>query len=344
MKNLATSLVCLLLTLAALSASAQTTLRVNNTGLTGPNIYTDLPDAYTAAAAGDIIQVEPSGTQYTGIIVNKNVTIVGPGYFLDPTTQNAGLQANPLTATVARIAVQAGGASAYIAGLTVSEYVVEASNITVQRCNITNNLYPNATGSDGTTSQGLTGVIIKQNYINQINFYNSMPLDNALFANNLIHGNYISFPTNYNGGFFNNIVVTGYPGFSISNFFITNNYFDGGSYTITVQGNGNTLNNNISAQNNLPAGNGNQNNVAQSSVFKLAPGSTAFDGWYQLKTGTNPAAGTGASGTNVGIFSTYSTNAPYKLGGLPNIPAIYQQSQTITGNSLNGTLSTRSNN
>ena len=76
-------------------------------------------------------------------------------------------------------------------------------------------------------------------------------------------------------------------------------------------------------------------------MFNLSPGATAFDAWYLLKTGTNPARGTGQGGTDVGAFGG---NAPYKLGGLPNIPAIYQQTQTITGNSLNGTLSTRSNN
>lgn len=334
MKNFSASLVCLLLTLAALSASAQTIRRVNNTGISGPNIYGDLPAAYTAAAAGDIIQVEPSGTSYTGVVVNKNVTIVGPGYFLDPTSQNAGLQANPLTASVNNISVQAGGANAYIAGLTVANYYIEASNVTVQRCYISSNLLMNATGNDGTTGQAITGTIIRQNYINSVSQYNSFASDNILFANNVI--NNFSLPTNYNGGIFNNVFQNSG---AFSNFFATNNYFANTNY-----GSGNTLNNNISASASFPTTNGNQAGIPQNAVFVLAPGATAFDGWYQLKAGTNPARGTGAGGTDIGIFSTYSTNAPYKLGGLPNIPAIYQQSQTITGNSLNGTLSTRSNN
>ena len=345
MKKLVNFLILgLLLALACQRATAQTIRRVNNTGLTGPNIYADLPAAYTASAAGDIIQVEPSGTAYTGIIVNKNVTIVGPGYFLDPTTQNSGLQANPLTASVARIAVQAGGANAYIAGLTVGDYMVQASNVTVQRCNITR-VFPNATGLDGTTAQGLTGVTIKQCYINRFNPFNNSAVDNMLVANCVItySDNNSLFQTNYNGGFFNNIVFT-QPGFAfaLSNFFVTNNYFDVGS--LQVQGNGNTLSNNISARNDLPTGNGNRTGISQAQVFTLAPGSTAFDGWYVLRTGTNPALGGGSGGTDVGIFSTYSTNAPYKLGGLPAIPAIYQQSQTLTGNALNVNLSTRANN
>lgn len=344
MKNISASLVCFLLALASLSASAQTIRRVNNTGISGTNIYADLPAAYTASAAGDIIQVEPSGTNYTGIIVNKNVTIVGPGYFLDPVSQNAGLQANSQDATVTIITVQAGGASAYIAGLTVGQYRVEASNVTVQRCNITSSIFLNFTGYDGVAAQGLTGIIVKQNYLNcYIGFLSGTgyvsggPVDNLLFSNNVLGANAgQGFPVNYNGGFFNNVVLTG---INISNFFVTNNYF-----AANVFGGGNTLSNNISASTSFPTTNGNQTNIPQSSVFVLSPGSAAFDGWYQLKTGTNPARGTGAGGTDVGIFSIYSTNAPYKLGGVPAIPAIYQQSQTITGNSLNGTLSTRANN
>lgn len=345
MKNVSASLICLLVVLVGLPASAQTIRRVNNTGISGTNIYADLPDAYTAAAVGDIIQVEPSGTTYTGVIVNKNVTIVGPGYFLDPVSQNAGLQANPLTATVSRIAVQAGGASSYIAGLTVGEYVVEASNVTVQRCNITLTLYPNATGTDGTTAQGTTGVIIKQNYISgAFNSFRGSASDNMLIANNVLNGNDFRLPVNYNGGFFSNVILTPNYFLTLSNFFVTNNYFGSSNGNYSLQGNGNTLNNNISSQTDLPTSNGNQTLVPQSSVFVLSPGSTAFDGWYQLKAGTNPARGNGAGGTDVGIFSTYSTSAPYKLGGVPAIPAIYQQTQTITGNSLNGTLSIRANN
>lgn len=321
------SLLGLLLTLLSLTlpASAQTIRRVNNTGISGTNIYADLPAAYAAAAAGDIIQVEPSGTQYSGIVLDKNVTIVGPGYFLDP-SQNAGLQANPLPATVGSIELRAGGASAYVAGLTVSAFYVEASNVTVQRCNISA-LYMNYANAP------LTNVVVKQNYISYLAYAYSTPVDNALITNNIIGS--VSFPINYNGGFFNNVVLSSA---TISNFFITNNYF------ASLSGAGNTFNNNINASAfsaNFPNTNGNQASVPPSSVFVLAPGATAFDAWYQLKAGTNPARGTGQGGADVGAFGG---TTPYKLGGLPAIPSIYQQTQTISGNSLNVTLSTRSNN
>ncbi|GAA4503761.1 hypothetical protein GCM10023172_29210 [Hymenobacter ginsengisoli] len=326
------SLLGFLLTLVGLApAAAQTIRRVNNTGITGTNIYADLPAAYAAAAAGDIIQVEPSGTAYSGIAVNKNVTIVGPGYFLDP-SQNAGLQANPLPATVSTIEVQAGGANAYIAGLTISgTFYIEASNVTVQRCNI-GTLYVNGSNQIG-TPQTLTNVIIRQNYINQVYAYYSM--DNILFTNNIFVSS-INIPASYNGGFYNNVLLASA---TLNNLFVTNNYF-----TASPGGAGNTFNNNISAQaftTAYPNVNGNLANVPQSSVFVLAPGATAFDAWYQLKAGTNPARGTGQGGIDVGAFGG---TTPYKLGGLPNIPAIYQEALTISGNSLNVTLSTRANN
>jgi hypothetical protein len=327
MKNLSASLLFVLLALASQLASAQTTRRVNNTGITGTNIYNDVQAAINAAAAGDVIQVEPSGVDYPGFTVNKNVTIVGPGYFLD-SSQNAGLQANPLSASVSSIQLQAGGTGAYVAGLEVGTYYVGASNCTIQRCKISQ-LYLNY--NSGLGGQNLTNVNIKQNYISNLSQYYSNNIDNLLIVNNIISS--ISLPTNYNGGFFNNVVLSNA---TLNNFFVGSNYF-----TSNLSGTGNTLNNNISASTSFPTTNGNQANVAQSAVFVLSPGTTAFDAWYQLKAGTNPARGAGQSGTDVGAFGG---NSPYKLGGLPNIPAIYQQSQTITGNTLNVTLSTRSNN
>lgn len=331
MKNLVTSILFVLAFAAAHAAQAQTIRRVNNTGITGTLIYATIDAAITASAAGDIIQVEPSGTSYGSVDLNKVVTIVGPGYFLDP-SQNAGLQANPLEAEIGTFTLRPGGAGSYVAGLTISNFYNVANNVTIQRCRITQ-LYANATSGLGITAN-LTGVNIIQNYIQGISNFAGPATDNILISNNIIGS--LSLPTNANGGIFNNVVTSS---INVSNFFISSNYF--ASTGTGVTGNGNTLNNNISATASFPTTNGNQANVPQSAVFVLAPGGTAFDAWYQLKAGTNPARGTGQGGVDVGAFGG---TAPYKLGGLPNIPAIYQQTETIVGNSLNATLSTRSNN
>lgn len=331
MKNFSASLLCFLLALAGLSASAQTIRRVNNSGISGTNIYSQVDAAITASAAGDIIQVEPSGAAYNGFTVNKNVTIVGPGYFLDP-SQNPNLQANPLSATVANISVQSGGANATVAGLENAGDIIitSANNFTIQRCKF-NRLYINS------GSAPINNLNIKQCYFNYLQDIYSIASDNMLITNNIIGfgGNSTALPVNFNGGFFNNVVLQGC---TMTNFFVTNNYFGSNTFPSLT---GNTLANNIGSATTFPTTNGNQANIAQSAVFTLAPGATAFDAWYQLKTGANPARGTGQGGVDVGAFGG---TTPYKLGGVPAIPAIYQQTQTITGNSLNGTLSTRANN
>ena len=328
MKNLFASFFFVLALATTFAAQAQTIRRVNNTGITGTLIYSDIDAAIVASASGDVIQVEPSGVPYSGFTVDKNVTIVGPGYFLDP-SENAGLQANPLPALVGGVLIQTGGASATMTGLTFSGDVrINASNITIQRCRFSR-LYIQS------NSAPITGLIIKQCYFDYMQNIFGIASDNMLITNCIItNGNAMGFPVYYSGGFFNNVVVTGTP--TLNNFVVANNYFSGG-----LGGGGNTLNNNISATTSFPTTNGNQANVPQSAVFVLAPGATAFDAWYQLKTGTNPARGTGQGGVDVGAFGGVT---PYKLGGLPNIPAIYQQTETIVGNSLNATLSTRSNN
>ena len=72
-------------------------------------------------------------------------------------------------------------------------------------------------------------------------------------------------------------------------------------------------------------------------------GSFSTDGQYVLKAGS-PAKGTGQSGADMGIYG--GTN-PYKLSGMPRIPAIYKltaPSNTTSGNPYTITLSVRSNN
>lgn len=52
------------------------------------------------AANGDSVYLEPSGTAYNGFNVNKQVVILGYGYFL---TANPGLQANANNAKTGNI-------------------------------------------------------------------------------------------------------------------------------------------------------------------------------------------------------------------------------------------------
>ena len=177
MKNFSALLLVILLALAGQLASAQTIRRVNNTGITGINIYADLTSAQTAAANGDIIQVEPSTTAYAGFSCNKQLTIVGPGYFLAE-NQPPALQANVIPATVGAISFGAGSAGTTVSGLSGNtSWYIATNNITVQRCYIPGGyLY---------VGYGLVtnGAVIRQNYM--LGVQESSPATNSLITNNI---------------------------------------------------------------------------------------------------------------------------------------------------------------
>jgi len=330
MKNLSTSLFFVLLALATtISASAQTIRRVS-ASVTGTNIYADFATAQTAAAAGDIIQIEP-GAYGFNIDLNKSVTVVGPGYFLG-SALNPNLQANSQSATVNTIIYNTGSSGASVAGITASVVYFGANNVTLQRCYITNVVYLNYTNTL------ITNINIRQNYIASLQHNQSAGATNLLMTNN-IFVNYVTLNTNDGGEFRGNVMMdqSNYSP-TLFNCNVVNNYF-GYQYSAPAFTNCTVTYNAFLFA--YPTAGNNQNNVAKTAVFTLAPGTTPFDAWFQLKTGTNVLRTTGENGVDIGAFAG---NSPYKLGGLPTIPAIYQLSNSVSGNTLNVNLSTRSNN
>lgn len=333
MKNFSALLLVILLALAGQLASAQTIRRVNNTGITGINIYADLTSAQTAAANGDIIQVEPSTTAYAGFSCNKQLTIVGPGYFLAE-NQPPALQANVIPATVGAISFGAGSAGTTVSGLSGNtSWYIATNNITVQRCYIPGGyLY---------VGYGLVtnGAVIRQNYM--LGVQESSPATNSLITNNIfVNGSTNIASVSSTGEFSNNSCVN--TAISLNNFTVRNNYF-GSTFTPTANTNWAY---NLLAAATLPTpgtASNNTANVPAASVFAQTTGSPQYDGWYKLKTGTNPATGGGQGGIDIGATGS-ATGYGYHFGGLPAIPAIYQLNQSVTGNTLNVTLGTRSNN
>ena len=329
MKKLLSSALFLLLALAASSASAQTIRRVSATA-TGTNIYATFALAQTAAATGDIVQIEP-GTYAFDINLSKNLTVVGTGYFLDRYTAPA-LQANTTPATVSNIYFSAGSAGASVSGITASGCYISSSTVTLQRCNITSTLYVNY----GNTV--ITNINIRQNYLAALQNYYGTGTSNLLITNNIINST-VSLDNSCNGEFSNNTIPYLYTQVTLNNFNVTSNYFANSYYGLPTLNNCTTTYNAFATATS-PAGTGNINNVAPANVLVLAP-APQFDGWFLLKTGTNALRNAGAGGTDIGITGG---NVPYHVAGLPAIPAIYQLSNTVNGNTLNVNLSTRSNN
>ena len=319
----------LLLGLTALTSQAQTIRRVSLTA-TGTNIYATFALAQTAAANDDIIQMEP-GTYAFDINMSKPLVVVGPGYFLDRYTAPA-LQANTTPATVNSIYFSTGSSGSVVSGITSGVCYIGVGNVTLQRCQITSTTYVNYPGS-----AAITNVNIRQNYLANLQNYSGIGSSNLLITNNIINST-VNLDNSCNGDFSNNTMPYVYTQITLNNFNVTSNYFGNNYYGPTYTNCTSTYNAYLAATS--PAGTGNINNVQPANVFVLTPGAQ-FDGWFLLKTGTNALLGAGAGGTNIG---STGGNTPYRAGGIPAIPAIYQLSNSVGGNTLNVNLSTRSNN
>jgi hypothetical protein len=350
MKNLFASFLFVLAFAAAHLAQAQTIRRVNNTGVNpqGVNIYSTLQAAHDAASAGDFIYLEPSGISYGSLACTKLLTIIGNGYFL---AQNPGLQLDLRESIVGDIFFLAGSAGSRITGCTIqsSYFGILANNIVVERNQISQAIYIGYHPFNGATAS-VNNTLIRQNYMtSSINIYpgGSQTVSSVSISNNIITGGISSSGayTQMNSILIANNVIGNVAGnngaaIQVDNAVIKNNILTmtsgtGSSY-FTPRNNAYSYN--ISGNTAFGTANGNQQNVTPASLF--VGGTASTDGAYQLRTGS-PAIGTGESGTDVGAFGG---TLPYRIAGIPNVPSIYQYNQAVSGNSLNATISTRSNN
>lgn len=118
--------------LIAQTSISAATFRVNNTTGSGAQ-YTTFNEALTAASDGDVIVVDGSNTSYGKITVSKNVTVKGPGYFLD---LEGTIAEGTLEAKFDEVTVTAEGAT--LTGLHVDGSIyLKNDKITVTRCHVT---------------------------------------------------------------------------------------------------------------------------------------------------------------------------------------------------------------
>lgn len=320
--------------LCVVSASAKV-WRVNNNA----GVSRDFAELSTAAASalvqnGDTIYLEGSASNYVSATISKRLVIIGTGYLL---SQNTGLQYNPNNANCQAIILDSLASGTKLEGIETNVVYTNSNtdNITITRCYL--QIFPNTSFANSRMSNW---VINKCFFFGQINLASaSYVFENLQLTNCVMVGTVTISGTMINGLVRNNIFqsVT-----VLNNSYVSNNIFIGGS--------GVTLTNcairyNISQFNNLPADNGNQNNVAQANLFTLT-GSP--DARYQLKAGS-PAIGAGEPVNGVtpdcGVFGTAD---PYRLSGIPPIPTIYAltvpASVPASATTMTITLSTRSNN
>jgi hypothetical protein len=322
MKTITLTTVLLALNVAVFA----TVWRVSN--LNGSDAdFTTLQAAHDAASSGDTIHVEGSHIFYGIATITKQLTIIGPGYFLD---QNPATQANKNPAKFnSTISFSAGSAGSKIMGCEFHYYLyLGASNITIERNHFVGySVYSNAAG--------LTDISIVNNYFNVLWYSYGIYLyhtgSNILIANNINNG-YTTIGDQY----FGVVLLNNVFGSSVSvyNAVVTNNILSYNGYS----GINSVATYNIGNSTQFGNQNGNQQNVNMYDVF-LYTGST--DGQYMLKP-ASPAIGAGESGVDCGA---YGGNTPYVLSGMPPIPAIYSfQSTSIPSSTINVSISAKSHN
>lgn len=325
---------------------AQTTRRVNNNpGITGTNVYSTFAAAHTAAAANDIIIIEPSPTSYGDIILTKPLKIYGNGYFLEINTE---LKVDRRVSQVGVIEFNTGSGGSEIYGLVSGTNVIYGvSNITISRCHInTNSVSIVNTNKAGTTTTNVSNIFISRTYSptgqGGSYFVTASPTTGFTISNVQITNNFIGAP-GINAG--NTVGIQNWivrhntfltPNVAtLANAVFENNFLLGGG---GVAFSNVTFSNNVSIGATFPSEtNGNKNNYLvtdpETSVSQLIGAGTGIsaDEQWQIKPGAELKT-LGSGGSEVGAYGGVT---PYVISGIPPIPSIVDLINTGTGDNAN---------
>ena len=312
---------------------SQTTYTVDNK----PNAKADFDNLQTAintVSAGSTLLVQGSSASYGEIKINKKITIIGPGYFLD---ENPNTQVYKSSVKIDDVLFDEGASNSSINGLDFEpehgiRFLKPASNIS-----ILNNHVGFIYGS-----LSCTNIIVKNNYIFYRFSYSFNVGSNSVYlgAGSVVTGNYVAgFVHGEHLTVTNNICYlkgasTGYAvkSSNIYNNIIlkaANNYV---SFISDVFEN--SLYNNIIIRDPGSSTDIDNNLVIDTSIELFIDNTNSrysSDGKYILASGS-PAKGAGVGGVDCGMFfEENDVDVGYKLSGLPNIPSIYEFNVPTTG-------------
>lgn len=339
-----TRIITLSLSLFALIQFANATVRTVSNYYNTPGQYTDLPAAVTASSNGDTIYLHPSNTQYTGVILTKQLTIFGAGYDAR-SYQFTNLITNVNYIYLSKNGTLSTSTGTKLAGLRIGSISVQSDtifNVTIERCYINGSLY---TSYGGYNLNAATNWIIRNCFIS-----GSM---NATSRNNLITNNFLSTSSSQGTNVFTNNDYLGYyystPLGTMVNTIFTNNIIDNFNPTAQAITNGNqtgnTISNNITYNMTgaLPGtGNTGSNNHNNTAIGFTAPFSTwpnYFDtipnyNWKLTNGSIGHLAGTDT--TDIGVYG--GVYPPNNLEGVTQLPQVIQMNIPNPSVPLNGTL------
>lgn len=320
------------------------TWRVNNNADYDPD-FTSLQDAINAANAGDTIHVEPSPVTYGTDTLNKQLTLIGPGFKLGQGAgNNLGLQANSETAKIDWLIFMAGSEQSVVTGLhfvgpfALAQFDDATGNCVISRC-----YFDQGGIVFNNTTTPLSQVLITQCYFNG----SALSFGSQTVS---LHSN-ISLLNNY---IFGTVALNET---LVSDWTVAHNVFDG-SYAITFWNTEflnnifadstailsldlNSFSHNLAAgASTLPSGNFNVNGVDMGTIFV---GTGSDDSTWQLQAGVST---TYPASDNLTERGMYGGETPYQLSGVPSVPSIYTLQTTptaIQGATIDVNIGTRSN-
>lgn len=301
-----------------------------NTYSVNPNPVADadflsLQTAINTVPSGSILMVH--GGNYGSITLNKQLNIIGPGYFLG---QNPETQATMVPAIITSATLDSAAGASFISGLTfqgIGPVSLYSSGTVLQR-----------NAFIGVTLQlnGVSGCIFRQNYLYTVVAGPGLST-NLLFENNVVRtigGNSLS-------GTFTNNIFTSHLGPNVnqhpSNSVFRNNICTDksiGNYHPVLAANNCVLSNNIFVGMTAYNANGLNNNIynVQDTTLFINGTGLSSDGRYALKA-NSPALGAGLNGVDCGIFGG---PRPYVLSGIPFVPNIHFLDVPFTGTTGSG--------
>lgn len=321
---------CAFLTFFDWPCPAQTVRWVSNNGATGVNVYRSAQEAHDAADPFDILLIGPNLASdswfddYGSLTLTKPLTIYGNGYFLNLNTE---LSADDRTSHLNSVTFDTGSQGSEIYGIE-SDYVNigGVSNIKIARCHIRDlGLVISTTNLENTASFDVSNIIIHSSFLAAIYTDGSdanYAIDKVLIVNNII--THLSDAENSQNWDVRNNTFTG------TLYLYNANFENNLCYDLSdVQFSNVTCVSNVSSGNELPEGNGNQNDYQLSEDEFIGgtglpeEGGTSPDNdenYYRIKEGS-PLKTAASDGGEVGAFGG---DDPYVISGIPPIPSLLE--------------------
>ncbi len=333
----------LLLTFFILSASLLSRAAIISV-VNGDNLQTKI----TNATAGDVLKV--AAGNYASIVIDKQLTFIGTGYFLPaggPGVGPAIINGN--------VEFTDGSANSMMSGFQISQYVyIGASNIVFSRNFVNAVGYTFYVGQNSTANKTVQNVVVKQNYMVlsniQFNGSFSFPNSNFSFKNNIVVGSfYLNYGSESSGVYVNNTfgadINAGYDFFQMNAGSATNTSFYNNIFCKAIYNSSNYL---LGSGSNIPqnflynilSGNGTPELNAPNTNLINQDKSTFFIGYPSNTAGVTTDAKNillpGSPASSFGKLSPYDQNAvntdagafggeePYVQSGIPIGPYVYK--------------------